>query len=129
MFTLNGFLIALAAMNLLMFAVQERTREFGILRTTGFTPRQIVAVVVTSATTLAAIGVAIGAPIGYILTRIWILWGAYTDGLPGGAVVQIPSAPWIALMAPLAIGVTALCAALPAQRAAGTVVSRAFRFE
>jgi putative ABC transport system permease protein len=132
MFTLNGILIALAAMNLLIsltFAVQERTREFGILKTTGFTPRQIVAVVVTGATTLAVIGVAIGAPIGYILTRIWILYGADIDGLPGSEVVQVPSAPWIALMVPLAVGLAALGAALPARRAAGTVVSRAFRFE
>ncbi len=128
---LSGVLIGLAVTNLviaLLFSVRERTREFGIMKTVGFTPWQIVFTVVLGAAVLAVIGVVIGAPIGYFLTRFWMLHLADTDGLPSD-LVRLPSLPWLAFLALLTAGLAALGSALPARHAAVVTVSQALRFE
>ena len=130
MLTLNGVLIGLAAINMLIalvFSVRERTREFGILKTVGFTSGQIVGTVVFGAMVLAAIGVVIGVPIGYVLTRLWMA-AADTEGLPPD-LVQLPSMLSLTIIVPLAAGLAVLGSALPARRAAGTTVTEALRFE
>ena len=130
MLTLNGVLIALAAGNMLIalvFSVRERTREFGILKTVGFTPRQIVATVVFGAAVLAVIGVVIGIPIGYVLTRLWMA-AADTDGLPSD-LVQLPSILSLTILVPLAAVLVAIGSTLPARRAAAITITDALRFE
>ena len=131
MLSLNSILIALAATNMLIalfFAVRERTREFGVMKTVGFAPRQIIFTVILGAAVLAVIGVVIGAPIGYYLARLWILEAADTQSLPSD-IMRLPGLPWLALMAPLAAGLAALGSALPARRAATVTVAEALRFE
>jgi putative ABC transport system permease protein len=130
MLSLNGILIALAVTNMmiaLLFAVRERTREFGIMKTVGFSPGQIVFTVVAGAVVIALIAVVIGTPVGYYLTRLW-MDAADTEGLPRD-LVQVPSLARMALMVPLAAGLAALGSAFPARRAAGITVNEALRLE
>lgn len=129
--SLNSILIAVAAINMfvaLLFAVRERTREFGIMKTVGFTPRQIITTVILGAAVLAAIGVVIGTPVGYYLTRFWMLELADTDGLPTD-LVRLPSAPWLTVMVLLGAVLAAVGSALPARRAADISVSEALKLE
>ena len=69
---LNLVLIGLAATNLLssqIFAVRERTREYGIVKTIGFTPSQVVASVMSGAGLLATSGVVVG-PLRPVLSPV-----------------------------------------------------------
>ena len=130
MLTLSGILIALAAANMLialLFAVRERTREFGIMKTVGFTPRQIVFTVVFGAAVMAGIGRVIGVPVGFVLPRLWMS-AADTEALPSD-FVRLPGPAWLLVMAALAPALVALGSALPARRAAHITVSEALRFE
>ena len=130
MLTLNGVLIGLAVINMLIaliFSVRERTREFGILKTVGFTPVQIVGTIMFGAAVLAAIGVVIGIPIGYFLTRLWMS-AADTEGMPPD-FVRLPSMLALTIIIPIAVGLAALGSALPARCAAGITVTEALRFD
>lgn len=129
--TLTGVLVAFAAMSMmisLVFTVRERTREFGIMKTVGFTPWQIVLSVVMGAAILAVIGVAIGAPLGYFVTREVAMRFADTQGMPND-LLRAPSVLWQASLVPFAVVLAALGAALPAWQAANIRISEALRFD
>ncbi len=57
--------------NTILMAVMERIREFGLVRSLGMRPRQIVALVVTEAVLILVIGIVIGNLSGYV--SIWAL--------------------------------------------------------
>ncbi len=57
--------------NTILMAVMERIREFGLVKSLGMRPRQIVALVVTEAILILVIGIVIGNLTGYV--SIWAL--------------------------------------------------------
>ena len=85
-------LIALTVAHALGAAVRARRRDLAILRTCGFTRRQVVATVATQATLIAGIGLLVGVPVGLALGRL--SWTAVVDRL--GAVAEAIT-PWPAL--------------------------------
>ncbi len=124
-------LLFIAGLNLfttLLFAVRERVRDFAILKTIGFTPLQVVSGVGVSATVYAVIATAIGAPLGYYVSA-WLFdhFGKQDGWAPG--VAQVPSAPWLALVLPIAVALAVAGSAIPARLAARVGITEALAFE
>jgi hypothetical protein len=91
---------ALAALAVLTWAhglissVRRRRREFALLKTMGFTRRQVSAAVSWQASTIVLVALAVGVPIGIIGGR-WA-WNALADDL---GTVADPLVPAVALIA------------------------------
>jgi len=96
-------------MNVMLVSVSERTSEIGLLKAVGAAPRQVLAVFLTEAALISALGGALGLGLGW--AGIWALrstWPALPAAAPAWAVV---SAGLLALLVGLLSGV------LPARRA------------
>ena len=71
-------LVALATLvHVLVTSVRRRRRDLAILRTIGFTRRQIVATIAWQATTIAVIALLIGVPLGFLVGRF--TWALFAD--------------------------------------------------
>lgn len=115
--TLAGALALGAATSLataLGSSIRRRRQELAILRTLGFTRRQLAASVGWQALTTIVIGLVVGLPVGVALGRL--LWRRFADQL---YVVADPSTPVAALavLTVAAIAVALLVSALPARAA------------
>ncbi len=129
--TLLGVGLALLAsanlLSSLVFSVRERTAEFGIMKSIGLTPRQVVAVVMTGVAPLALIGTAIGAPVGFYLID-WIFQSQGEAHQPTN-IIQMPPPGWLAALVAVALTMTFAGSFLPARRAARLGVAEALRAE
>jgi ABC-type antimicrobial peptide transport system permease subunit len=96
--------------NLLVSSIRQRRRDLAILKTLGFTRRQVSATVAWQATTLVALALAIGLPIGTALGRS--VWASFATNL---AVPTNPQMPVRALIVaiPVALTIANLIAAVP----------------
>ena len=95
-------------------ATRHRRRELALLRTIGFTRRQLAATVGWLATSTIVVGVAVGVPAGIVVGRT--LWKVFADQLD---VVDTPSVPALVVVV-LIVGAIALAnaiAAVPARHA------------
>jgi hypothetical protein len=109
---------AIVALTLTLIAsVRRRRRELALLRTLGFTGRQLAAVVAWQSTIAVGIGVVIGVPLG-IITGRW-LWSRFAEAIHVVPRPSIPAAS-IVLIAIGALILANLVAAIPGRRAAGT---------
>ncbi len=61
---------AVIVMNTMLLSLFERTREFGVLRSIGWTRRRLVALIMSEALVISVLGAAIGVGFAYVLTRI-----------------------------------------------------------
>jgi len=104
----------------LAFAVSWRTREFGIRLALGAQPRQILAGVLVDGATMAAIGVAAGALVGWGLSR---LAGNYVPALKLPGPLPLLASAAVILMAAI------LASLVPAARAARVDTVQALRAE
>ncbi len=95
-------LIALTVIHALVAAVRSRRREVAVLRTLGFTRRQVLSAVAVQAGLIALVGLAVGIPIGLVAGRV--AWTVLAERL--GAVVELVT-PVLALGL-LAVAVVAL---------------------
>jgi ABC-type lipoprotein release transport system permease subunit len=126
---LAGFLAALALIAIghaLVTSVRERRRELALLRTFGFTRRQLRSTIAWQATSFAVVGLALGTPLGVVVGTT--AWRLVANGL-GVAVVQVVP---ILLLSATILGVVAavnLIALVPARSAATTAPAIAFRAE
>jgi ABC-type lipoprotein release transport system permease subunit len=117
---LSGALAAGAVSSLgltLMASVRRRRRDLAVLKTVGFTRRQLAATVTWQSLTAVTMGVAVGGPAGVAVGRaLWQLFAAQID------VVPYPSVPLraVALVIAGALALAALVALIPG-RAAGRV--------
>ena len=106
---------AATMVHLLLVSVARRRRETGLLKSLGFVRRQVAAAVCWQASTVALVGIVIGAPIGIAVGRV--LWRVFATNF---GVVPVPVVPLLTL-AVLAVGVLAaanVLAAVPALTAA-----------
>ncbi len=109
---------AVVALGLTLLAsVRRRRRELALLKTLGFTRRQLAATVAWQASVAVAIGVLIGVPLGIVAGRA--LWDQFANALH---VVPEPTVPTLAivLIAVGAIVLANLVAAIPGRQAART---------
>src|SRR5262249_23639285 len=100
----------------LVTAVRRRRRDFALLKTLGFTRRQVSASVASQPTTFGVVALLVGVPLGIIVGR-WA-WTTLADDL--GTVAE-PIVPVLAvvLAVPLILVVANLVAFVPGRIAAG----------
>jgi len=118
---------AVAALALTLVAsVRRRRREMALLKTLGFTHRQLAAAVAWQATVVAVVGLVVGIPLGIALGRF--LWDAFAHQL---SVVVDPTVAIfpLALVALGAIVLANLVAAFPGRTAARTPTALVLRAE
>ena len=99
----------------LISAVRRRARDLAVLKTLGFVRRQVWAAVAWQATTLVAVALALGVPLGVAAGR-WA-WELFADQV---GVVDEPIVPVLALLlaVPAAVLLANLLAAIPGRVAA-----------
>jgi hypothetical protein len=126
---LGGFLALLAVGAVgqaLTMAVRRRRRELAVLRTLGLTGRQTRLVVVTQASVLAVIGLALGIPLGLAVGRA--IWRVVADFTP--LAYYPPLSVWaLALIVPVTLLAANLLAIWPGYRAARLRPGRILRGE
>jgi hypothetical protein len=118
---------AVVALGLTLAAsVRRRRRDFALLKTLGFTKRQLSATVGWQASVAATVGIAVGVPLGIALGRqLWILFARNIDAVPE-PTVPVPS---VILVAVGALIFANLVAALPGRSAARTPAALVLRSE
>ena len=118
---------AVAALALTLIAsVRRRRRELALLKTLGFTRRQLASAVAWQSSIAVSIGVVIGVPVGVVLGRIlWDLFANEIDAVPA------PSVPGLVIVL-IVVGALVLAnvvAAIPGRMAAGTSTALVLREE
>jgi len=110
----------------LVASVRRRRRDLALLKTLGFTNRQLAATIAWQSTVAVGAGTVVGAPLGIALGRsLWELFAQEIDAIPD------PSVPILAvvLIALGAVVLANLVAAVPGRIAARTPANLAFRAE
>jgi hypothetical protein len=108
--------LAVATMaHVLLTGVRRRRRDMAVLKTLGFTRRQVLGTVAWEATALAAAALLIGIPVGVVAGR-WA-WALFADaaGVASQATVQVPL---VLLAIPVTIALANVLAAWPGWAAA-----------
>jgi hypothetical protein len=123
---LLAVLAVIAVGHALVTSVSRRRRELAVLKSVGFSRRQVRATIAWQATTLALIGVVVGVPAGFAVGR-WA-WDRVADSLGIAARTPVP----VAALVLIAIGslvATNLVAFIPARSAARVRPALALRSE
>ena len=86
---------AVVALGLTLAAsVRRRRRDLALLKTLGFTHRQLAAVVAWQASVAAVVGIVVGVPVGIVLGRwLWILFAHQIFAVPRPTVPATVGAP------------------------------------
>jgi hypothetical protein len=118
---------AVAGLGLALVAsVRRRRRDLALLKTLGFTRRQLAATVAWQSTVVAIVGLVIGIPLGIALGRwLWIVFARELSAVPDPV---IPAAS-VVLAAVAALVLANLVAALPGRAAARTPAALLLRAE
>lgn len=114
--TLAAFAVFALALTLIA-SVRRRRRELALLKTLGYTRRQLAAVIAWQSTVAVGIGVVVGVPLGIVIGRS--LWNVFARAIHAVPDPTVPSLT-IALIAVGALVLANLIAAIPARQAART---------
>jgi ABC-type lipoprotein release transport system permease subunit len=117
-------LALLAVGHALVTGVRRRRREFAILKTLGFTRRQVRATVAWQATTMGTVGLVIGIPLGIVAGEL--VWERIASGLGVSTASPFPTAT-VLLIVPAVIALVNVAALLPARAAAHASPAGALR--
>ncbi len=104
--------------------LRDHTRDLGVLRAMGLTPRQVASTIVTSTGLLTLIAVTVGAVLGVPVADWLINLQGRTSGV-GAGIAQPPSAATLLLACALAVAAAVGVATFPAARAARAPVTEA----
>ncbi len=128
--TILALLLALLAFaclaHVLVTSVRNHRRELALLRTVGFTRRQLGLTVMWQTTAITVIALAVGLPLG-VLGGQWV-WNEFVTDLGAVAVSPVPLAE-VLLTVPVALLAAYLIAILPAMAAARTHPAVALKAE
>ena len=102
-------------LHLLLTSLSRRRRETGLLKSLGMLRRQIAYCVSWQTTTIAAIGIVVGVPLGIAVGRL--VWGAFASNL-GVATVPVVTAALLTAVALGTLVVANVLALVPALLAA-----------
>jgi hypothetical protein len=118
---------AVAALGLTLVAsVKQRRRELALLKSFGFTKRQLAAAVSWQSTAIVVVGLVAGIPLGIALGRF--LWQLFAHQLSAVVDPTIPRIPLL-IVAVGAVVLANLVAALPGRSAARTPAAIVLRVE
>jgi hypothetical protein len=118
-----GAILALAVA--LVATVRKRRHDLALLKTLGFTKRQLAVTLAWQATVTAVVGLAVGLPVGIALGRqLWILFAEQIDSGPDQSVPLS-----LALVALGGLLLANLVAAIPGRVAAATPAAGVLREE
>ncbi len=128
---LNVILVAIGVVSLLittLLGVRERRRDFGVFKTIGLTPGQVVASVIAGVTPLALLAVTIAIPVGVWITGVM---SDYFGKLGGTGIGMAALPPWwyFVLAYPAALLLAVIGGFIPARRAAAVKVVEVLRYE
>jgi ABC-type lipoprotein release transport system permease subunit len=120
-------LAAVVALGLTLVAsVRRRRHDLALLKSLGFTQRQLTASVIWQATVIAVIGVDVGIPLGIVLGRsLWILFAREIYAVPAPTVPVLP----LVLVGVGALLLANVIAALPGRYASRTPMALVLRAE
>jgi hypothetical protein len=110
----------------LLTSIRRRRAELAVLKTLGFTRRQVVGTVTCHAATVALVGLAIGLPLGVAVGRF--TWNVVAARL-GVVPAAVMPAALILLVIPATLAVAIVIAVLPARIAARTRPALVLRTE
>jgi hypothetical protein len=120
----TGAVVALALT--LIASVRRRRRDLALLKTLGFTERQLAATVAWHATTAVAIGVVLGVPLGIAVGRwLWDLFAQEINAVPAPTVPVLQ----VVVIALGALVLANIVAAVPGRLAARTPTALVLRAE
>ena len=112
--------------NTLITSIRRRRRDLAVLKTLGFTRRQITALVASQVTAFTLIAVAIGLPLGIAAGRL--LWDLVASNINSVSPTLIPALA-VAAIIPAALFIGLAVAATPAWSAARTAPAIVMRNE
>ena len=112
--------------NTLITSIRRRRRDLAVLKTLGFTRRQITALVASQVTAFTLIAVAIGLPLGIAAGRL--LWDLVASNINSVSPTLIPALA-VAAIVPAALFIGLVVAATPAWSAARTAPAIVMRNE
>jgi ABC-type lipoprotein release transport system permease subunit len=117
----------LAALGLTLVAsVRRRRRDFALLKTLGFTRRQLAGAVAWQSSVIVGLGLLAGIPLGIAAGRwLWLLFARELSAVPD-PTVPVGS---IALAGLGAVALANVVAAIPGRRAARTPTAEVLRAE
>jgi hypothetical protein len=110
----------------LVTSVRRRRRDLAILKTLGFTKRQLAVAVAVQAGVAAIIGCAVGVPVGIALGRV--LWDLFADEISAVPAPTVPAGS-IVTIGLIAVALAVLVATIPGRLAARTSTARLLRVE
>ena len=119
-----GAVLALATT--LVASVRRRRRDLAVLKTLGFSGRQLRRVIAWQASMTVAIGTIIGVPVGLILGHL--LWNGFAEAIDAVPVTSVPPG-YVAAIAVGAVVLANIVAAVPARIAARTPTAVLLRTE
>jgi ABC-type antimicrobial peptide transport system permease subunit len=126
---LGGALAAGAVIGLAMTLatlVRRRRRDLALLKTLGFTKRQLAATIAWQATVDVGLGCVVGVPLGVVAGRyLWVLFARGIYAVPS-PVVPVTT---VLLVSVMALALANLAAAVPARIAARTPIALLLRAE
>ncbi len=110
----------------LLASVRRRRRDLALLKTLGFTRRQLAATVAWQSTAAVAAGTVVGVPLGMALGRfLWILFARQISVVPEPAIPGLT----VVLVCAAALAIANLVAALPGRAAGRTPAAALLRAE
>jgi FtsX-like permease family len=110
----------------LVTSVRRRRRDLAILKTLGFTRRQLATAVAVQAGVAALIGCVVGIPAGIALGRV--LWDLFANQISAVPLPTVPAGS-IAVIGLVALALAVAVATVPGRVAARTPTSRLLRAE
>lgn len=126
---LGGALAAGAVIGLAMTLatlVRRRRRDLALLKTLGFTKRQLAATIAWQATVDVGLGCVVGVPLGVVAGRyLWVLFARGIYAVPS-PIVPVST---VLLVSVMALALANLAAAVPARIAARTSIAMLLRAE
>jgi putative ABC transport system permease protein len=129
-YALSGILIGIALINVFnttLLATKEKTRTFGVLKTIGMTPPQVMTIVYITAGVLGLLATMTGIPLGVGFTRI--LLGNLSSAYGFGEVKVSLNVLYALLLIPLMLVVSIIGSLPPSFRAAKLSIAEVLRNE
>lgn len=118
---------SLGVFNTVLLNTRDRRRDLGMLKSIGMTPRQVVAMTVTSVTGLGLVGGLLGIPLGIVAHRL-VVDNVGIVAFPE-SMKDVWHAPQLAGMLCAGVAIAVLGALLPARSAARMTIAAALHTE